>query len=118
SQFAGGHVLSEMASGLAHELNQPLASIAQNADAAQLILAQEPQPNHELVQILQDIEGQSLRAGDIIRALRSFIRKDEGERSSFDFAELVAQSIHLVQPEAREAGVDIVTQIADDLPLM
>lgn len=118
AQFARGQILGEMASGLAHELNQPLASIAQNADSAQLLLNQDPNPNRELGQILHEIEDQSLRAGDIIRALRGFIRKDEDNRAPFDLGELVAQSIHLVQPEAREGDVQILTDLAPDLPLV
>ncbi|VDC25158.1 sensor histidine kinase [Pseudogemmobacter humi] len=107
SHLARGNTMGQMAAGLAHELNQPLAAIAQNADTALLTLGEGADP--ELRELLDEIERQSLRAGDIIRALRSFIRKDEGTRHPFDFADLLDQAQRLVHPEATEAGVRIVT---------
>ncbi len=111
SHLARGNTMGQMAAGLAHELNQPLTAIAQNADTALLVLDQNPRADAELQEILQEIERQSLRAGDIIRALRSFIRKDEGGRDTFDFAELTGQALRLVQAEAAEAGVAIRTDL-------
>ena len=116
SHLARGHTMGQMASGLAHELNQPLTAIAQNADTALLVLDQQPAPPGPLREILQEIERQSLRAGEIIRALRSFIRKDEGARSSFDFKELLAQSLYLVQADVTEAGVIVAPDLPADLP--
>lgn len=116
SQIARGDMLGEMASGLAHELNQPLTAIAQHADIAKLLLSQEPLSKPDLDQALQEIETQSLRAGDIIRALRSFARKDEGLRSKFDLAELNAQVLHLVQVEARQNSVTIRSELPANLP--
>ncbi len=106
SHLARGHMMGQMASGLAHELNQPLAAIAQNADTA-LLAAERAGNDAELRTILTEIEAQALRAGDIIRALRSFVRKDEAARTVFDLAELVGQAQRLVQAEATEAAVAI-----------
>lgn len=111
SHLARGNTMGQMAAGLAHELNQPLTAIAQNADTARLLLEAEPGNLSEMTQILGEIEAQSLRAGDIIRALRSFIRKDEGNRAGFDLAELVGQTCRLVHAEAAEAAVVVVPQI-------
>ena len=116
THLARGNTMGQMASGLAHELNQPLTAIAQNADTALLVLSQMSEDDAELRDILVEIEQQSLRAGDIIRALRSFIRKDEGARTSFDFTELLGQTLHLVHAEATEAHVGIETDLAPDLP--
>jgi PAS domain S-box-containing protein len=116
THLARGNTMGQMASGLAHELNQPLTAIAQNADTALLVLNQMTASDPELRDILSEIERQSLRAGDIIRALRSFIRKDEGSRISFDFADLLGQTLRLVHAEAIEAQVAIETDLAPDLP--
>ena len=116
SHLARGNTMGQMASGLAHELNQPLTAIAQNADTALLVLDQQPAPDPELREIVQEIERQSLRAGEIIHALRSFIRKDEGARVAFDIGELLDQTLHLVQAEAAEAKVTIERRLAENLP--
>lgn len=116
SHLARGNTMGQMASGLAHELNQPLTAIAQNADTALLVLDQQPAPDPELREILQEIERQSLRAGEIIHALRSFIRKDEGAKVAFDIGELLDQTLHLVHAEAAEAGVTIEQRLEPDLP--
>ncbi|RJE87353.1 cache domain-containing protein [Paracoccus onubensis] len=105
-----GHTLGQMAAGLAHELNQPLAAIAQNMDSALLILESMKEIPVELREILTEVEQQSIRAGDIIRALRGFIMKDASNFTKFDIAELIEQSRRLVQPEATEAGVSIRVQ--------
>lgn len=105
SHLARGNMMGELAAGLAHELNQPLTALAQNADAALMTVAEQPGADPELREILQEIERQSLRAGDIIRALRGFIRRDEGNRTSFDFTELLEQARHLVHAEMTEAGI-------------
>ena len=123
THLARGHTMGQMASGLAHELNQPLTAIAQNADAALLTLTQSapalPDPGvSALREILAQIERQALRAGDIIRALRGFIRKDEGTRSTFDFGDLLDQTLRLVHAEVVESGVSIETRLAPGLPLV
>lgn len=116
SHLARGCTMGQMAAGLAHELNQPLTAIAQNADAAMTTLEDMPGNTSELREIVGTIERQSLRAGAIIRALRSFIRKDPGERGFYDIAELIDQTLQLVRAEAAEAGVTLHTQVPDDLP--
>lgn len=117
SHLARGNTMGQMAAGLAHELNQPLTSIAQNADTGKLILDNDGRDSPELREILTEIEQQSLRAGEIIRALRSFISKDEIRTSSFDLAELLDQARRLVQAEANEADVRIASALPDLPPV-
>lgn len=112
-----GHTLGQMAAGLAHELNQPLAAIAQNTDTALLIVDSLQNRPPELREILTEVEQQSLRAGDIIRALRGFIMKDATGATLFDIAELIEQAQRLVQPEATEAGVTIHALPCDPPPV-
>lgn len=107
SHLARGQVLSQMASSLAHELNQPLTAIAQNADTAVLTAKEAESLDPELLEILGDIEKQAHRAGEIIHALRNFAKKGEEARLPFDLRSLVRHSLHLVRAEATENGVRI-----------
>lgn len=116
SHLARGTTMGQMAAGLAHELNQPLTAIAQNAGTALLILDQLAAQDPELRDILAEIENQSLRAGEIIRALRGFISKDEGGATAFDLADLVRQTLHLIRAEATEARVSLQTDLPPHLP--
>ncbi|RJL16594.1 cache domain-containing protein [Paracoccus siganidrum] len=118
SHLARGNTMGQMAAGLAHELNQPLAVIAQDADTALLMLDQDARRDPELREILAEIEQQSHRAADIIRALRGFIRKDEGTRTAFDFVNLFGQTRRLVQAEANQAGVTIRADLGDLPPVL
>lgn len=107
SHFSRINMMGQMATGLAHELNQPLTAITQNADAALLTLKQHDKPDPELVEILTELDTQAHRGADIIRALRGFVRKDEGDKTSFDFKELLDQALHLVHPELTKHCVSI-----------
>lgn len=101
SHLARVSTMGEMAAGLAHELNQPLATIAQNSGTARLILGEHPEVDPMLDRLLLAIEEQALNAGGIIRALRSFINKDADERCLFELRPLLDQSLKLVRGEAR-----------------
>lgn len=107
SNLSRDNTMGQVAAGLAHELNQPLTAITQNADSALYSVDQLGNPDKELRNTLEEIAEQSMRAGEIIKALRAFIRRDEGIRSDFDLAGLVEQTRHLVIAEARAANVSI-----------
>ncbi|WP_300033659.1 cache domain-containing protein [uncultured Roseobacter sp.] len=105
------NAMGQMATGLAHELNQPLVAISQNMDTALCLLRNGTDNSDELETILRETDQSAHRAGDIIKALRGFVKKESVEKAEFDFAELVEQTLHLVRPEAKEAGISIVTEI-------
>ena len=107
------NAMGQMATGLAHELNQPLLAISQNMDTALYLLENGTGDSGDLETILKETDKSAHRAGDIIKALRGFVRKESVEKSEFDFRELVDQTLHLVRPEAKEASVQIAVDICD-----
>lgn len=113
SHFSRVNVMGQMATGLAHELSQPLTAITQNLDTAITVAKSEPNPNIELLSILGELDEQVHQSGDIIRALRGFVRKDDGTPEPFDFNELVAQTGRLLRHESDSADVTIDIQIPD-----
>ena len=106
----------EMASGLAHELNQPLTAISHNSDAALADIKLQKNPDIELLNTMSDIYDQAQRAGAIIRSMRQMVRKGSSEAVATDMNTLVRETVRLTHPEARENGVEVSLQLAENLP--
>ena len=100
------NTLEQMATGLAHELSQPLTAITQNVDAAISTASQDPNVDTDLMEILRELDEQAHQGGDIIRALRGFIGKDSGEVMAFDLNALVEQTSRLMRHEFEINSVD------------
>ncbi len=108
--------MGEMAAGIAHELNQPLAAITNYAVACERLLAA-PAPDIAEVQgALQQIAGQALRAGEIIRRLRALVRTREARREPADINELISELLTLAQSDARLNDVHLSFEPAVNLP--
>jgi len=98
--------LGEMASTLAHELNQPLSAIANYVQGCIRLLAQIPERPAELMRnALQETAKQSLRAGEIIRHLREFTTRGATDKTPEDVKKLVEEAGALALVGARERGV-------------
>lgn len=99
--------MGEMASALAHELNQPLSAIANYLNGAKRLLARDPSADAKAIEAVDKAVGQALRAGDIIRRLRDFLSRGEGERSVESLSKLVHEACGLALVGAKESGVDV-----------
>lgn len=97
--------LGEMASTLAHELNQPLGAIASYAAGAQNLLAAGRADPALLMPALEKLAAQARRAGLIIRRVQDFVKKREPQLVPLDLAEVAAGAIGLMAAEAREMRV-------------
>ncbi len=106
--------MGEMASGIAHELNQPLAAIANYVHGCQQRLRSGRISPEELSTVLERVVGQAERSGEIIRRMRNFVRKREPQREAADVNDLVHNVVGLLQPEARRRGVQIDLELTDD----
>lgn len=107
--------LGEMASTLAHELNQPLAAIANYVQGCTRLLAQIPGAPAELMRgALQETAKQALRAGDIIRHLREFTTRGETEKRPEDVKKLIEEAGALALVGSREYGIRTEFAFAPD----
>ncbi len=107
--------MGELASALAHELNQPLTAIKNYAQAASIILKNNLNPS-ELPGILVKTTEQAGRAGDIIKRLRSFVTARQVERSYEKVSQLIEESCALALVGAREDGVKAKIVHGKNLP--
>ncbi|MBF6023833.1 PAS domain-containing sensor histidine kinase [Lysobacter niastensis] len=109
-------MLGELSGSLAHELNQPLAAIISNAQAAQRFLQRDPVDLAEIREILADIIDNDRRAGEVIRRLRSLLRKEEAEFKETDINEAVSDVLRLMRSDLLNRGVDVRLSLTQDLP--
>jgi two-component system, LuxR family, sensor kinase FixL len=116
AQVARFASMGEMAAGLSHELNQPLAAIATYAQACDRLLAN---PTAELPAVqdaLRQIAAQALRAGEIIRRLRQLVRERKSEHRREDLNEVVAEVAALAAHDLRTQRVVLEFDLAGALP--
>jgi two-component system sensor kinase FixL len=107
--------VGEMASGIAHELNQPLAAMATYAHACDRLLGL-PQPDIEEVRsALKLIADQAVRAGDIIRRMRSLARSEESARAPVSVNTLINELATLINSDAKAHGVSYRQELGTGL---
>ena len=105
------NTMGEMASGLAHELNQPLTAVASYCETALSVLAQPvPQPA-KVHDILGRAVKQAHRAGDIIRHLRAFLVKGAGRKERFEVDQMVREVVEFLDWELRHSQVKVKLQL-------
>jgi PAS domain S-box-containing protein len=109
-------MLGEIAASLAHELNQPLAAIVSNAQAAQRLIATGATNPADMTEMLRDIAEQGTRAGEVIRRLRGWIDRDHPPRQALCLTHVVRDVEHLIHSELIMRSVRMSTELADDLP--
>lgn len=104
--------MGEMASALAHELNQPLSAIANYLSGAKRLLERANVSEPRAGDALEKAADQALRAGEIIRRLRDFLARGEGERRVESLHKLVQEACALALVGAREHGVRVQYSLA------
>jgi two-component system, LuxR family, sensor kinase FixL len=108
--------LSELSGSLAHELNQPLAIILTNAQAAQRLLARQPPDLAEAREILADIVSEDERAGEVIKRLRALLKPGETLLQPLSVSELVEDVLRIARSDLIARGITVHTSIAEPLP--
>ena len=108
--------MGELTASLAHELNQPLTAILNNAQAAQLLLAAKVVNLETIGQILDDIVADDKRAANVIHGLRALLKRGDPEHAALDLNEVISDMARLVTSDAMVRGVPIGLELAADLP--
>ena len=107
--------IGEMAAGLAHELNQPLAAVANYAQACERLLGVAQPDVEEVRDALRQITEQAVRAGDIISRLRGLTRAPESSREVCDVNALIRELADLLESDARAHNSRCRIELADGL---
>lgn len=113
--------MGEMASSLAHELNQPLTAISNYCMGLSARIRGMKAKGHTadpevLLEALQKTSAQAERAGEVIRRIRNFVKRSEPERRICSAKDIAAEAVGLVQIDAGRQRVRIQTEIRSDLP--
>src|SRR5881275_2132228 len=108
--------LGQLSGSLAHELNQPLGIILSNAQAAQHMLAGDAPDIPELREILADIVGENLRAGEVITRLRALLKRGETRLLPLALNAVIEDVLHLLRSDLVARGVTAESKLAERLP--
>lgn len=103
--------LGEMASALAHELNQPLSAIGNYLAGSKMLLSRDQNPNARVVDAIDRAAKESLRAGEIIRRLRDFVSRGETERRVESLPKMLEEASALALVGAKEHGIKVRYEI-------
>ncbi|NLG76190.1 MAG: hypothetical protein GX535_08120 [Xanthomonadaceae bacterium] len=118
THFGRISTMGEMAAGIAHEVNQPLTAIATYAQACQRLIGTGEFSADEIAEALAHIGAQALRAGEVIRRLRTFVKNREVRRELIEANRLLEDVLTLAQTDARHNGVHISLEAAPRSPLV
>lgn len=99
--------LGEMTSGIAHEMNQPLAAIVNYANGCISLIKQGRAEDPAITGALSSIAEQSSRAAEIIRRMRAFARRSGGQRGVFRLTELIREALEVSASQRRRVGVEL-----------
>ena len=100
-------IAGEMASGMAHELNQPLTALVSYCGTAKLLVNSMSSPPQQLGEILERAKDQAHRAGDIIRHLREFVSKGGNDKELLSLDQVIRDIIIFLKHDVQECGVNI-----------
>ncbi len=106
--------MEEIASSIAHEINQPLTAIATYAQAALRSNKGDERVPETLIKALEKITEQALRAGEVIRTIRQFISKQASSRSEIGVKALLTSTSHLLETLESQYKVSLVQGLADE----
>ena len=111
-------LMGEMASGIAHEVNQPLTAIATYAQASLNLMKAECPDLTKLAEVIYKTQQQALRAGQIIRRMREFVKSNTKQVSAADLNELIQEAVSLCLPELKLGNIALSLELQGSLPFV
>jgi PAS domain S-box-containing protein len=111
-------MMGELAASIAHEVNQPLTAVTNNANACLRLLADHNLEPAVLRQVLEEIVADGTRASAVIARVRALIKKAPAERNELDVNDVIQEVLALTGPELDEHRVLLETQLTKSLPLV
>ncbi len=108
----------EMASGFAHELNQPLCAVLNYTNACLQMIGTGTANSAKFIDALEQIASQTERMGQIIQRIRHLVNNHEPRKSTVDVNETVLEIVSLEESEASQKGISVQTELAEDFPLI
>lgn len=108
--------MGELTSSIAHEVNQPLAAIVTNGNACLRWLSNDPPNVEEARQTVMRMVKDGHRASEVVGRIRAFFRKAAPEKTRVNINQLIQDVIAMVPAELRRNRVQVLTELADDLP--
>jgi PAS domain S-box-containing protein len=108
--------VGELATSIAHEVNQPLAGIVTNAEACVRWLKGEKPNLHEAQESLALIVRDGNRASEVIRRIRDFLKKDSQQIALLDINDVAQEAVALARDELLKRKVALRVELAEDLP--
>ena len=109
-------LMGEMTASFAHELNQPLTAIANNASAARRFLEHGNTDPVLLQELLQDMVADSQRAGEVIRGIRSLVRKETSVHTLLNLNSVISDTVRLVSSDVLNRESVVTTELDPHLP--
>ena len=116
--ISGVAMMGELTASLAHELNQPLGAVLNNARAARRLLAAKKPDLGEIGEALDDIVRDNSRAVATIRQLRSLFQRGEAQTLPVDIQNIFRDIDRIVGADAREKKIDLRVDVASPLPIV
>jgi len=110
--------LGELAASIAHEVNQPIAAVVTNAEAALRFLGRHPPDLEEVREGLHSIIKDANRAGDVIGRIRELMKKAPPRKDRMDINEAIHEVIELTRGQAVKSGASVQTALGEGLPLI
>jgi PAS domain S-box-containing protein len=110
--------VAELSASIAHEINQPLASVVTNAHAAQAWLSHDP-PNLERVQgTLERIIRDGHSAAEVVQRIRALFKEAAPVKAPLDVNQIVDEVLRVLSDELRDSSIIVETELAADLPMI